>query len=499
MTAGQLLVLLAAVVAQVAGECGKPPTLENGTPRDQVNATSPVGTRVFYTCLPGYMFQDFSIRWIICQDNSMWSPLQATCNPRSCGSPGEILNGGYNATTGNTFGSTVHFYCDKGFKLVGRDTRQCDVDGWTGQVPTCEVVKCPDPPTIANGTVSELDNREFWEYGVVASYSCVPGLILVGAAKITCEANGKWSPSPPTCRAASINITSTPATGSNNTTAMQNTTTATTGGSVGTSVAASINITSTPATGSNNTTAMQNTTTATTGGSVGTSVGNCGPPPNLENGSVSDEYSHEVSFAPNTEITYRCHPGYQFQEGSSRTLLCRADSSWSPLQTRCLPIKCPDLPSIDNGLTPSPPQGGFWEYGMVAKFSCINDFSLIGSSSLICGTTGQWNKNIPTCKVVRCFRPETPENGQVYVGFSVVHKFGDAVVYKCNPGFVMIGDSTIYCMENNNFEPPPPICRNASEITPTTAITTTSAGSQVGRNIGQQYGLLIILVYVNTQ
>ncbi|XP_072133938.1 complement decay-accelerating factor-like isoform X5 [Mobula birostris] len=232
---------------------------------------------------------------------------------------------------------------------------------------------------------------------------------------------------------------------------------------------------------------------------VGCFQGNCGPPPNLENGSVSDEYSHEVLFAPNTEITYRCHPGYQFQEGSSRTLLCRADSSWSPLQTRCLPIKCPDLPSIDNGLTPSPPQGGFWEYGMVAKFSCINDFSLIGSSSLICGATGQWNKNIPTCKVVRCFRPETPENGQVYVGFSVVHKFGDAVVYKCNPGFVMIGDSTIYCMENNNFEPPPPICRNASEITPTTAITTTSAGSQVGRNIGQQYGLLIILVYVNTQ
>ncbi|XP_059805961.1 complement decay-accelerating factor-like isoform X3 [Hypanus sabinus] len=273
MMAGQLLVFLAAVVALVAGQCGKPPTLENGTPRDQLNETSPVGTKVRYTCHPGYQFKEFSNPQIVCLANSTWSPLQATCDPKSCGSPGEILNGYYNAT-GNTFGSTVYFFCDKGYKLVGRKTRLCEADGWSGQVPKCEVVKCPNLPPIANGTVSGLGNKEFWEYGMVASYSCAPGLLLVGAAKITCEASEQWSASPPTCKAASTKTTSTPTTGSNNTTATPiATSTATTTGSNNTTATPMATSTATT-TGSNNTTATpMATSTATTSGSVRTSVG----------------------------------------------------------------------------------------------------------------------------------------------------------------------------------------------------------------------------------
>ncbi|XP_051890421.1 complement decay-accelerating factor-like isoform X2 [Pristis pectinata] len=218
MAAGRLvLVLLAA--AQVAGDCGKPPVLEDGAPRDEflTQNTFAVGATVTYVCHSGFRFSEFSFPRVTCQENSTWTALRATCEPKSCGHPGDILNGYYNATS-NTFGSKVTFYCNEGYRLVGRNYRLCESNGWSGQVPTCEVVKCPDLPPIANGTISGLGNEEFWEYGMIATYSCQHNLLLIGAEKITCGATGHWSADPPTCRDPSINTVSTPALVRRNTT-----------------------------------------------------------------------------------------------------------------------------------------------------------------------------------------------------------------------------------------------------------------------------------------
>ncbi|XP_072135079.1 C4b-binding protein-like isoform X2 [Mobula birostris] len=388
MTAGQLLVLLAAAVAQVAGQCGKPPTLENGTPRHQVNATSPVGTRVLYVCRLGYVFQEFSIPFVICQDNSTWSLLQTTCNPRSCGSPGEILNGHYNAT-GNTFGSTVHFYCNKGFTLVGRDTRQCDVDGWSGQVPTCEVVKCPDPPTIANGTVSGLGNRDFWEYGMVASYSCVPGLKLVGAAKITCEATGKWSPSPPTCR------------------------------------------------------------------------DQCGKPPTLENGAPRDQLNE--TFPVGTRVYYTCHPGYGFQDSSIPWVVCQGNLTWSPLQATCNPRSCGSPGEILNGHYNATGN----TFGSTVHFYCNKGFTLVGRDTRQCDVDG-WSGQVPTCEVVKCPDPPTIANGTVSgLGNRDFWEYGMVASYSCVPGLKLVGAAKITCEATGKWSPSPPTCRDQCGKPPT--------------------------------
>ncbi|GCC45409.1 hypothetical protein chiPu_0029208, partial [Chiloscyllium punctatum] len=55
----------------------------------------------------------------------------------TCGSPGEILNGYYNAPN-KTVGSKVIFYCDIGFTMLGDDHRKCTTEGWDGEVPSCE-------------------------------------------------------------------------------------------------------------------------------------------------------------------------------------------------------------------------------------------------------------------------------------------------------------------------------------------------------------------------
>ncbi|XP_032898125.1 C4b-binding protein alpha chain-like [Amblyraja radiata] len=85
--------------------------------------------------------------------------------------------------------------------MVGRDTRLCEDSGWSGQVPTCEVVTCSEAPAISNGSVSGRGDSEFWEYGMTAKYSCKLGFSLIGPAEVTCKADGQWSSPPPSCRA----------------------------------------------------------------------------------------------------------------------------------------------------------------------------------------------------------------------------------------------------------------------------------------------------------
>ena len=55
----------------------------------------------------------------------------------SCGDPDVIFNG---TRTGQdfTYGSTVNYECNSGFKLIGVRSRTCQDSGnWSGEPPTC--------------------------------------------------------------------------------------------------------------------------------------------------------------------------------------------------------------------------------------------------------------------------------------------------------------------------------------------------------------------------
>ncbi|XP_059805954.1 membrane cofactor protein-like isoform X2 [Hypanus sabinus] len=179
-------------------ECSKPPKLENGMLEDRYRGTESFasGSRVSYLCNPGYTFSQNDRRSITCNEG-VWEPLQATCTPKSCGSPGDIMNGYYQGD--NTFGSKITFYCNEGYMMVGRNYRLCEVDGWSGQVPTCEVVKCPDIPAIENGEISRL-STDSWEYGMVAKVSCHGDYSLIGERKLICESDGNWNHPFPKCK-----------------------------------------------------------------------------------------------------------------------------------------------------------------------------------------------------------------------------------------------------------------------------------------------------------
>ncbi|MGB8294230.1 MAG: hypothetical protein WCG85_02260 [Polyangia bacterium] len=114
-----------------------------------------------------------------------------------CGSPANPGNGSVSVPA-YTHGSTATYSCTPGFALSGSATRTCQTDGtWSGDVPTCVAVDavCETPAGIANGVVS----APITKYGATASYFCSSGYSLQGDATRTCQADGTWDGTEPTC------------------------------------------------------------------------------------------------------------------------------------------------------------------------------------------------------------------------------------------------------------------------------------------------------------
>ncbi|XP_062397880.1 complement receptor type 1-like [Sardina pilchardus] len=126
-----------------------------------------------------------------------WTHTLLRCEPKSCGSAGEIPNGQYLYNKGVEFGSYVSAVCNKGYYLIGQKTRHCTSTGWDGRDAVCEPVQCAPPPQVSGAEVSgSVDGPHL--YSQVLAYRCPTGH-LVGEREIHCTSNGTWSAPPPHC------------------------------------------------------------------------------------------------------------------------------------------------------------------------------------------------------------------------------------------------------------------------------------------------------------
>ncbi len=57
----------------------------------------------------------------------------------SCDLPGIPSNGRVDTSAGTSLGDVARYSCDKGYTLIGLNETTCQADGqWNGSVPTCE-------------------------------------------------------------------------------------------------------------------------------------------------------------------------------------------------------------------------------------------------------------------------------------------------------------------------------------------------------------------------
>ncbi|KAM6166228.1 complement factor H-like [Erethizon dorsatum] len=188
----------------VAEDCKGPP------PRQNIEILSgawpdkayPEGTQAIYKCRPGYRTLGTIVK--VCR-NGEWVSLNPAriCRKKPCGHPGDTPFGSFQLEVGDQFeyGAKVVYTCDVGYQMVGDvDFRMCDADGWTNEIPTCEVVKCLPVTGPENGRiVSALERDQEYYFGQVIQFECNSGFKIEGHKEIHCSENGLWNKEKPKC------------------------------------------------------------------------------------------------------------------------------------------------------------------------------------------------------------------------------------------------------------------------------------------------------------
>ncbi|XP_074034332.1 CUB and Sushi multiple domains furrowed [Leptinotarsa decemlineata] len=293
--------------------------------------------------------------------------------PFSCGSPDKLIN---TTVVGSNYeiGSTIEYKCPEGHKLVGDDKRKCGKNGyWSGAAPTCKYLDCGDLPGLDHGSVS-IENQ-ITTYGSKAVYTCHENYTLIGHEVRICGDDGKWTNSTPLCL-----------------------------------------------------------------------FDWCQDPPSIHGGKVT-----VTGHRAGDTALYVCYPGYIIF--GEEVISCHLGGEWSGKAPTCKYVDCGSPPNIDNGRYAL--INDTTSVGSIAEYTCAPDYWMNGQRTLRCNREGKWSSDAPSCELITCEEPEVPA-GSYVVGYDFnVHS---TIEYNCEVGHIMIGESTHVCNTDGEWSGIIPNC-----------------------------------------
>uniref|UniRef100_A0A8C5R8K0 Sushi domain-containing protein n=1 Tax=Leptobrachium leishanense TaxID=445787 RepID=A0A8C5R8K0_9ANUR len=180
------------------GTCDRPPRYVDMEPQGVWDEESyPADKVATFSCRPGYT--QHGVIEKSCIDGE-WKPVSnGRCQLKSCGPPGDIESGSFELVAGDdyVFGAVVRYTCNKGYKMMTDDnTRQCRTNGWTDNLPKCQVYHIAGDGCGPIPREEELEVQGKWEdesypIGTLVTFTCRPSYIQQGAIKKIC-AGDQW-------------------------------------------------------------------------------------------------------------------------------------------------------------------------------------------------------------------------------------------------------------------------------------------------------------------
>ncbi|XP_078666608.1 CUB and sushi domain-containing protein 3-like isoform X2 [Branchiostoma floridae x Branchiostoma belcheri] len=406
------------------GQCPSLTAPANGA--ISTTATS-YNTVVTFTCNSGYVRNGATST--TCQDGTWSNPIH-TCTPVLCSARASPANGAVSPIGAVSYPNGVTFTCNTGYRLNGIATQTCQADTtWSNTAPTCELVQCPARAAPANGAVSPTGAVS---YPNSVTFTCNTGYGLSGAATLTCQADGTWSHSPPTCQSGQCPTLTPPSNGALS--------------PVGATSYLDV-VTFTCNVGYE----LVGTSTVTCLSNLAWShaVPTCRPVlcsarAAPANGAVSP--TGAVSY-PNG-VTFSCNPGYILNGAAAAT--CRADRSWSnPVPT------CRDI----DACLANP---------CVTEATCTDNPAPALDATCTCNTgyTGDGFINGTGCSASssQCPALLAPTNGMLSPTRATSYQ--TVVTFTCNPGYLLDGASSATCKADGTWSNPVPTCRDINDCSP---------------------------------
>ena len=458
-----------------------------------------VFTKVKYGCEAGFNLS--GPNETTCLSNGTWSHSAPLCLPILCGNPALTIQNGRMISTNFSYNSTIHYVCNSGYEIPGRNTRRCAADKtWEGDEPTCEPVWCPLPVPGIYGMLK----YHSYHFKSVANYSCVRGFELFGVKSRVCQANGTWSGETPECRRIMCPPPPSVTHGRIN--------------SDDFSYNARVQYMCESGYLLHGNDKLKCGIDRRWRGELPSCNRiECREPPAIMNGVIEtpsviygespsyrcdDGYALDAPidlicsangifignnpqcfriFCPMPEIpphgkllkggnsfmdvvSYQCEPGFYLNEQSVRT--CLSNGRWNGTVPHCLPIECPSVDEIENGRV-DVTQG--YLYGNVIMYTCNSGFELIGVNERFCSLDGTWSDSAPYCRALVCEMPNIRHgditmaihmNGSVIdLHTATMFLFGDEVTFDCNDGYILDGEPVTKCMADQNWRLPLPECQ----------------------------------------
>ncbi|XP_045540469.1 uncharacterized protein LOC106717941 [Papilio machaon] len=424
--------------------CLQPPTIEHARHSAlPEQATFDLDATVQYNCHTGYVTNGFPrAKCLAIDGQASWYGPDISCEPRSCGEPGDVPHGWVTADC-HTFGCRAVVQCGQGFELVGKAERYCQADGaWAPkELPTCVLVtqvQCPPPEAPRHGKAVYTSCA----YNSVVSYECKYGYRLVGDATRRCGADKKWSGAQPMCKEINCGHPGLLWNGW-----LENI-------SSGTGLGASIIFR-----------CQDGMRMEGNGSAICQSDGTWSHPlpkclapcvvPHVSQGRVvrlenrtEDNTTQEVTQIVGSStmvqhgevILVDCEQNYEFP--SNNVAVNCNNGTWTQIP-RCQPARCKKMPKFPrNGMVIAPKT----EHGMKARFRCKDGFELKGNPIVIC-SFGNWSGEMPKCEEVFCPFPGYIENGKVFlVGNMGLYDYrpyvkkvvnNKQIMYECEKGYVL--------------------------------------------------------------